>query len=93
MLRSLELDAVLHMGAHESRVEEETSVEGGEVFSLYCICLACVCYSWKCSLNDNMKGSIQPSVKDAAVRSANRNLHKVSLWVSDTVEQIPFHAA
>lgn len=40
-----------------------------------------------------MKGGIQPSIKDAAVRSANRNLQKGSLGVSDIVEQIPFYAA
>lgn len=44
-------------------------------------------------MNDNMRGCILPSIKDAAVRSTNRNLQKGSLGMSDFVEQIPFYAA
>lgn len=46
------------------------------LFPWHRTCLAHFCCSWKCSLNDNMKGHIQPSIKDAAVRSANGNLQK-----------------
>lgn len=46
------------------------------LFPWHRTCLAHFCCSWKCSLNDNMKSLIHPSIKDPAVRSANRNLQK-----------------